>query len=310
MDYARVGLIIVAFVGLIIVAFAFFPGCTIHIGEPAQSIDVPRTEAGHVQVEQYTPESWPQTLNARIRRPAGAGPHPAVLLVHGGGWQRRSPDDMEGIAAYLAERGIVTVNVAYRFAPQYRFPAQLRDVQQAMHWIHANADRLEIDTQRIGALGYSSGAHLVTLLAMVAGQGGDLDGGPQTRPDAVVAGGTPSDLRKWKGGRLVEELLGGTRAEEPEAYRIASPVVHVHAAAPPVFLFHGNMDTLVTPDHAIDFHSALEEAGVETELYLLRMRGHVLTFLFWGSAMEEATRFFHQELGSESPPDEVPAGRQ
>ncbi|MEX2575858.1 MAG: alpha/beta hydrolase [Halofilum sp. (in: g-proteobacteria)] len=260
-------------------------------------------------MERYTPESWPEALNARIRRPAGPGPHPAVLVVHGGGWQRRSPDDMEGIAAYLAERGMVSVNVAYRFAPEHRFPAQLRDVQQAMRWIHANADRLDIDVQRIGALGYSSGAHLVSLLAMVAGQGGELDGGPLTRPDAVVAGGTPSDLRKWKGGRLVEDFLGGTRAEEPESYAAASPVVHVHAAAPPVFLFHGNMDTLVTPDHATDLHTALVETGVESELYLLRLRGHLLTFFFWGGAMEEATRFLYQELGVQSPPADITAGR-
>jgi acetyl esterase/lipase len=289
----------------LIVLFAAVSGCTIHRGGPERSIDIPRTQTVAVQVERYTPESWPQALNAHIRRPAGAGPHPAVLVVHGGGWQRRSPKDMEEIATYLAERGLVSVNVAYRFAPEHRFPAQLRDIQQAMYWIHQNAERLGIDVQRIGALGYSSGAHLVTLLAMVAGQGGELDGGPLTRPDAVVAGGTPSDLRKWKDGRLVEDFLGGTRAEVPAAYAAASPVVHVHAAAPPVFLFHGNMDTLVPSDHATDFYAALVEAGVESELYISRLRGHVLTFLFPGGAMEEAARFFHQKLDGDSPSGRV-----
>jgi acetyl esterase/lipase len=207
---------------------------------------------------------------------------------------------MAGIAKYLARRGFVAVNGAHRFAPEYRFPAQLRDVQQAMRWIHANADRLGIDPNRIGVLGYSSGAHLVSLLAMVAGQGGALDGGPATRPDAVVAGGTPSDLRKWAEGRMIENFLGGTRAEVPEAYTAASPVTHVHPDAPPVFLYHGRWDTLVPPDHATDFHAALTQAGVDSELYLQRLRGHVLTFLFWGGAMEEAVRFLHEHLGAGS----------
>jgi acetyl esterase/lipase len=279
---------------------ALLPGCAIHRSAPEQSVEIPRTEIGEVRVERYTPPSWPEALDARIRRPEEAGPHPAVLLVHGGGWQRRSPDDMTGIARYLARRGLVTVNVAYRFAPEYRFPAQLRDVQQAMHWIHANADQLDVDPQQIGALGYSSGAHLVSLLAMVAGQGGELDGGARTRPDAVVAGGTPSDLRKWKDGKLVEEFLGGTRAEVPEAYAAASPIRHVHAGAPPVFLFHGTMDMLVTPDHATDFHAALRQAGVDSELYLQRLRGHVLAFLLRDGAMEQAVRFLHRELGTDA----------
>jgi len=280
---------------------ALLAGCAIHRGAREQSVEVPRTEAGEVRELRYTPSSWPQALTARVRRPTGQGPHPALLLVHGGGWEGGSPEDMTGIAKYFARRGLVTVNVAYRFTPEYRFPAQLRDVQRAMRWIHANAERLAVDPDRIGALGYSSGAHLVSLLAMVAGQGGELDGGPATRPDAVVAGGTPSDLRKWDEGRMVENLLGGTRAEVPEAYAAASPVTHVHPEAPPVFLFHGTWDTLVPTDHATDFYAALQEAGVDTELYLQRLRGHILGFLLRGGAMQEAARFLHGELGAEPP---------
>lgn len=285
-----------------ILGFFLLTGCAAHQGKPDEPMEPPRTEAGEVSVEVYTPDDWPEALEARVRRPVGNGPFSAVLIVHGGGWQSRSPEDMDGIAEYLAERGLVTVNVAYRFAPDYPFPAQLRDVQQAMRWIHANAERLNIDPERIGALGYSSGAHLVSLMAMVAGQGGELDGGSETRPDAVVAGGTPSDLRKWEDGRLVEDFLGGTRAEVPEAYEVASPVVHVHPDAPPVFLFHGGMDMLVDMDHATDFHAALQEAGVDTELYRQRLRGHVLAFVFRGGAMDEAARFLHEKLTLDSGP--------
>jgi acetyl esterase/lipase len=242
----------------------------------------------------YTPPDWPQPLTARVFTPSGTGPFPAVLLVHGGGWKGRSLDDMDGIAQQLAESGYVAVNVAYRFTPTYRFPAQLYDVQLAMHWIHAKAETLHVDTDRIAALGYSSGAHLVSLLALVAGQGGELDvpyGGLATRPAAVIAGGTPSDLRKWPEGRLVEALLGGKLDEVPQAYAQASPITHVHAGAPPFFLFHGDLDSLVPPDHATDFAAALAADKVPVEVFMEPWRGHYLAFLIRNDAMREALAF-------------------
>lgn len=249
----------------------------------------------------YTPPDWPQALSAQVFVPSGNGPFPAVLLVHGGGWKGRSPDDMNGIARQFAAQGYVAVNVAYRFTPAYRFPAQLHDVQLAMHWIHAQADRLHIDRRRIAALGYSSGAHLVSLMALVAGQGGELDvpyGGVDTRPAAVIAGGTPSDLRKWPEGRLVEALLGGKRDAVPDAYAQASPITHVHAGAPPFFLFHGDWDSLVPPDHATDFAAALAADKVPVEVFMQSWRGHYMAFLIRGDAMRAALAFLDQQNNS------------
>lgn len=286
-------------IAIFLFLFSLLPGgCARHEGAPA--------EAGSVSLKTYavtvdrdvvwSPPDWPQQLRADIHRPGEAGSHPAVLVVHGGGWERRSRQDMDAIAERLARRGFVAVNVDYRFAPDHVFPAQLRDLQQAMRWIHGHAERYGIDAERIGALGYSSGAHLVSLLATVAGDGGQLDGGPLTRPDAVVAGGTPTDLRKYPAGRLVPQFLGGTREEVPERFALASPVTHVDGSEPPFFLFHGAWDGLVPLDHATDFRATLVDAGVHTELYVQRWRGHVAAFLLRGGAMEEAAAFLHRQL--------------
>ncbi len=142
----------------------------------------------------YTPDEWPQALEADVYLP-GNDPtdtlRPAALVVHGGGWRNRTPEDMQGIAEQLAGQGYVAVNIEHRFAPEYRFPNQLYDLQQAMAWIHANADDWQVDTNRIVGVGFSSGAHLVSLLALAGVEGplAEPYGGEQSRLAAVLAGG-------------------------------------------------------------------------------------------------------------------------
>ncbi|GHE22708.1 hypothetical protein GCM10017767_32290 [Halomonas urumqiensis] len=251
----------------------------------------------------YTPPDWPEPLTARVNLPSSrdTAARPAALLVHGGGWRNRTPSDMDEIAEQLAARGYVTVNIEHRFAPEYRFPAQLHDLQQAMHWLHDNAEAWRVDTDRIVGVGYSSGGHLVSLLAL-GGAGGPLadpHGGEHAQLAAVLAGGTPTDLFKFDDGRLVVEFLGGTRAEVPDQYRLASPARQLSQQAPPFFLFHGTWDQLVPVDHATDFHEALVANGVEAELYLQRWRGHFLSFLTRGGAIDAGLDFLDRQIGND-----------
>ncbi|WP_111497888.1 alpha/beta hydrolase [Marinobacter bohaiensis] len=278
-------------------------GCASHLNAPGQPVPLPETNWTVEASVRYSPPDWPEPLYADIYRPQGAGPHPAVLTVHGGGWTNRSRADMTDIAETLAGHGFAVMNIDYRFTPDHRFPAQLQDLQQAMHWLHRQADDLDIDTGRVAGFGYSSGAHLVSLLALVAAEGGELDrpyGGPQTRLAAVVAGGTPSDLRKFGSGRLVEQLLGGTMAEVPARYAAASPVTHITDTAPPFFLYHGSWDGLVPVDHATDFQAALASEGVPTEMMILRWRGHIASFLTGQGAVDAGVQFLYRTLVPEA----------
>lgn len=274
--------------------------CATHSNRPAaQAAPVVEHDFKRFKAVRYSPEGWPAVLHANIYQPSGEGPFPAVLLAHGGGWTRGEPEDMTAIAEELAGAGFVVMNAAYRFAPEYAFPAQLHDLQQAVRWLRNNAGRFSVDPERVAGFGYSAGAHLVALLGL-AGANEALDtpfGGAQTRLQAVVAGGTPSDLRKFEGGVLVPQLLGGEKDEVPGSYRVASPVAHVTAEAPPFFLYHGGSDLLVPVDHAEDFAGALEQAGVHVEFYRMRLRGHVTAFLTDGAAVERAIVFLHQRMG-------------
>lgn len=247
----------------------------------------------------YTPDNWPQSLQADIWYPQGAGPHPAILMVHGGGWERRSREDMNKLCRHYVAQGYLVMNVSYRFAPEHVYPAQVHDLQQAMHWLHRHAEEISVDRQRIAAFGYSAGAHLVSLLALTAGTGDPLDkpyGGLNTRPAAVIAGGSPMDLRKYPGGKLVPQFLGGRLDDIPEVFAAASPVTRVHDQAPPFFLFHGGSDKLVTIDHAEEFVSAMEREDVPVSLYRQRWRGHIMAFLVIGDALEQADQFLTTTL--------------
>ncbi len=290
MSVVRASLSVLAVVG----GFLAFHGC---------STFSTRAGGGDYTVERdvvFTPPEWPQPLRADVYMPRGEGPFPAVLLVHGGGWRRRDRSDMARLSERFAARGFVAVNTSYRFAPKFRFPAQLEDLRQALRWMHENAARHRLDPHRIGALGYSAGAHLVTLLATVS-PGDELDGSPDDRtlrPRAVVGGGTPTDLRKFKGGRLVPEFLGATQQENPAVFALASPIVHVTPDDPPMFLYHGAWDALVPPSHAIDMKRALDAAGVRSELRIERGLGHMTTFALGRSAHEGAIAFLERELGA------------
>jgi len=287
--------------GLLVVLFTL-GGCASHLGAPSRQASPGWPDDADVVLREdlrYSPDDWPEPLQADVYLPDTPGLRPAVLVVHGGGWEGRSRTDMAAVAERLASHGFVAINVDYRFAPEYRFPARIQDLQQAMHWIHRHAEPWRIDTSRIAGVGYSSGAHSVSLLALIAGQGGELDrpyGGDDTRLEAVVAGGTPTDLMKFDDGRLVKQLLGGTRAQVPDRYRLASPVNHVHPGAPPFFLFHGGWDSLVPLDHAEDFYAKLKAQGVDSELYVQRLRGHITAFLTRTGAMDAATDFLERQL--------------
>lgn len=270
-------------------------GCTTYQGRPegpaAQRVD---TEYQVRRDQVFTPPGWPQALKADVYVPQGEGPFPAVLVIHGGGWDSGDRDQVAGIARRLAKRGYVAVNTQYRLAPGAIYPAQLQDVQQAVLWMRANAAEYQIDPTRIASFGYSAGAHLAALLGGV-GENGPL-GKPGAAVQAVVAGGTPTDLTKWPAGKLVPQLIGGDRAHKLAEYKAASPVSYVNAGDPPVFLYHGGADTLVPIDHAEDYKQLLDAAGVPCELFVLRGRGHILAFLTDGPAVEAAIGFLDRHL--------------
>ncbi|MES0874872.1 alpha/beta hydrolase [Sinimarinibacterium thermocellulolyticum] len=239
----------------------------------------------------FTPPDWPQPLAGDLVRPRACSPCPLVVLVHGGSWKSGKPAHMRGFAEALAARGYASFSVQYRLVPQWRFPAQLDDVQLALRWLVREADALGIDPDRLGIWGYSAGAHLASLAALVTQA-------PRLR--AVVSGGNPADLVYASGSPLVEALMGGSFEQIPDAYRAASPLHRVSADAPPFFIYHARWDRIVATEHARRLKAALDASGVPNELHWLPLRGHIVGFFFAGAARERAIDFLDRHLRDRS----------
>jgi acetyl esterase/lipase len=225
-------------------------------------------------------------LKADIFSPVGvSGAKPAVLVVHGGSWASRT-GDMEWICRDLARAGFVAVNITYRLAPQFRFPAPVDDVRDAGAWIRAHAAELEVDPNRVAAWGYSAGANLV----MLAG----LD--PAAGFRAVVSGGTPANLVPWPDSPVVIDYLGSPLAGHEALWKKASPVNSVRSDSPPVFLYHGASDQIVGPEQEAMMEEALRANGVAHESYLAPHMGHFLVYLFSQESFDRGADFLKRKL--------------
>jgi acetyl esterase len=108
-------------------------------------------------------------IDLRVYQPAGEGPHPVHLYLHGGGWVIGSAHDRY-VDITSRERcegaGCVVVAVDYRKAPEHRFPTALEDAQAALEWVVANAADLGVRPDRITLGGQSAGANLIAGLAL------------------------------------------------------------------------------------------------------------------------------------------------
>jgi acetyl esterase len=105
-------------------------------------------------------------LLARWHRPAGAGPFPAVVHVHGGVWNNGSRESDAALCRALATAGIVVVSLDFRQAPQARYPRSITDIHYGLRWVKAGAARLATRPDWVGGLGVSSGGHQLLLAAL------------------------------------------------------------------------------------------------------------------------------------------------
>lgn len=210
------------------------------------------------------------------------GLRPGVVLIHGGGWEGGDKGFYAPLGQALAAKGFVAFSINYRLTPASHYPAQVEDAQNAVRWMRAHAAQYHLDPARVGALGDSAGGYLAVVLGTR-----DLDAAPaqSSHVQCVVDFYGPTDLTGMTPAaplndsqkyalRVLHDLLGTTREENPAAYKAASPLFDVSARSAPTLIIQGADDPLVPPDQSEKLADALHGAGVETFLALIYKQGH------------------------------------
>lgn len=121
-------------------------------------------------VGKQIPVEGGKTIHARVYTPkTGNGPFPVIVYYHGGGWVIADIDTYNASAQGLAEQvGAVVVSVAYRLAPEHKFPTQHNDAFAAYQWALQNASSLKGDPKRVAVVGESAGGNLAANVSLMA----------------------------------------------------------------------------------------------------------------------------------------------
>lgn len=223
-----------------------------------------------------------QHLQVNIAEPKGAGPFPAVVCIHGGGFRAGKRESYDKLCLTLAQRGYVAITVTYRLAPAYPFPAAVIDCKAAVRWLRANAAKYHVDAKRIGATGGSAGGHLVQFLGVTEGVRDFEAGehlGESSAVQCVVNFYGPSDLTKSYGASVdAAEVLplffGGDLSTKRREHIVGSPLYWATPKAAPTLIVHGTDDKYVAYEQAGWMVDRLKACMVEVELLTLPGAGH------------------------------------
>ncbi|MHB8996954.1 MAG: alpha/beta hydrolase fold domain-containing protein [Armatimonadota bacterium] len=213
---------------------------------------------------------------------ATPGPHPAVLLIHGGGWAAGDKSSDKAAGTALSRRGVVCFSINYRLAPKHPHPAQVLDCARAARWVRANAAKYDVDPSRLAAWGGSAGGHLSLMLGVIKPDDYQSPDDPNRAQSAkvtcVVDYFGPSDLRgvsiSPQASSIVKNFIGATAAEAPDKYADASPITRASKDACPVLFVHGDKDLLVPLRQSELMKAALDECQVENELIVVKNGAH------------------------------------
>jgi acetyl esterase/lipase len=204
---------------------------------------------------------------------------PVLLQIHGGAWMIGTKEQQGLPLMYqLALNGWICVAINYRLSPRATWPDHLLDCKLALAWVKEHIVEYGGDPDRIVVTGGSAGGHLTAMLGLTAND-------PRFQPgfesvDTSVRAfvpiyavydftdrdgirGTKDPLRR----SLERHVVKRSRADDPEAFDLASPMSHVRDGVPPCLVVHGELDTLAPVEEARAFVGLLRAVSTEPVAY-------------------------------------------
>ena len=235
-------------------------------------------------------------LHARLFAPhpaeaSEAGPLPALLYLHGGGFTIGSVATHAALCrALAAQSGVAVVSLDYRLAPEHRFPVAVHDAWDALHWLAAEAPALGLDAARLAVGGDSAGGTLAAVTAIHARDAGlPLALQLLIYPGTTAHQDTESHQRLRHAPPLTEAAISWLFANyidqaDRADWRFA-PLLHDDlAGVAPAWLALAECDPLL--DEGLAYADKLRMAAVPVDMELYR--GMVHGFIQFGRAIPEA----------------------
>ncbi|MGC4231895.1 MAG: alpha/beta hydrolase [Niabella sp.] len=226
-------------------------------------------------------------LHLDVFQPKDNKPHPAIIMIHGGGWRSGARSMQVPLAQILAYKGFVTVPVEYQLSLEAKYPAAVHNIKAAIRWVKTNARQFNIDTAKIIISGSSAGGQLAALvgltngLAKFEGKQGVFTAGSNVHAivdiDGVLDFLAPSSLNLIRKPDSPDiEWLGGSFEEKPVTWKEASSIFWAtkETAIPILFLnsgysrFHAGQDELI---------GMMKEWGIYTQVH----KFDVMVHPFW-----------------------------
>jgi len=256
---------------------------------------------------------------AELRVPSGAGPHPVVVLVHGGCFKTYgSFADLAPVGDVLKGRGIATLNVEYRRVDQAGggWPNTYLDVGRAVDHVRALANEHRLDLSRVVIVGHSAGGHLAMWAAArsrVPRSSALFMANPLAVRGVVDLAG-PLDLTTNIEGyeglcrdRVITNLLGGMPAAVPQRYAEASPMKLLPLGVPQVVVLGEHEDYVPLP-FARAYVEAAERAGDRARLLLIPGVGHFEIASPRAAIWPQVESAIRSLIDGKLPPPAKPAG--
>lgn len=234
-----------------------------------------------------------QMLDLLLPRDKSQDPLPVVVFIHGGAWRAgQKTGGRRRIAPFVESGKFAGATIAYRLSSEAKWPNQIHDCKAAIRWLRANAEKYNLDPDRIGVWGTSAGGHLVSMLG-TSGDVPSMDGsiGPHTsfssRVTCVADFFGPTNFLTMNKTAIPSatmdhdapdspesQLIGGPIQENPQKVSTANPITYVSSDDPPFLIVHGTLDPLVSFSQSELLHAALNKVKVNTTLITVEGGGH------------------------------------
>lgn len=214
-----------------------------------------------------------------LRLPSTDGPHPVVVIVHGGCWTTRfGLHLMDAMAEQLTKSGLATWNIEFRRVGQSdsAWPDTFDDVALALRYVDNLSSEYDLDTDSIIIVGHSSGGHLALWLA---NQVALSRLGSELNIRGVVALAPVADLpavaatEGFACRESLDGLMGGSYADFPERYQTASPANMTNIDIP-LIVISGDQDSTIPTQHVRNYAAAAKKRGNTVKHIVVSPSGH------------------------------------